>query len=451
MMMTMSELEAVVNGKRIGANSGIMSIGSDSRQVVGGELFVALRGEQYDGHQFVTEALRKGAIGALVDNQIDTDIPQVVVNDTELSLGKLASNWRLRFDCPVVAVTGSNGKTTVKEMIGSILRQMGTGLVSHGNFNNTIGLPLSLLELREEHRFAAVEIGMNQIGEIEYLAKIASPNVVVITNATAAHLENLESIQNVAEEKGNIISGLVKHGTAVLNADDEHFELWRKMAISREQNFTTFAINQEAEIFAEASVGAFSSDVKLNTPLGTVQFVLNLPGEHNVKNSAAAAAAAIAAGATRQQICAGLESIRSVKGRLCLRKHVAGGRLLDDTYNANPASLKAALDVLSKVGGDRRLVIGDMLELGTDAEEFHRVAGIQARQAGIGRVYAMGPLCKETVEAFGRGGDHYETHESLIAELCSDLHSSTTVLVKGSRGMQMERVVRKLVQEGTIC
>lgn len=446
-MMKMSELASAVKGTRIGADAGINAVVSDSRSVSGGELFVALRGERFDGHQFVLEAVRKGAAGVLVDNRLEEELPQVVVENTELSLGKLAANWRRRFNFPVVAVTGSNGKTTVKEMVGSILRHTGPGMVSHGNFNNTIGLPLSLLRLRAEHEFATVEIGMNQVGEIEYLAKIALPTTVIITNANSAHLQNLKSVEKVATEKGMIISGLGNNGTAVLNADDQYIELWRKQA--QQNSILTFGTDKSADVVIEAKLDKFSSEVLLSTFAGEVQFKLNLAGLHNVKNAAAAAAAGLASGASLEQVKAGLESVNHVEGRLRLRQHFAGGDLIDDTYNANPASLKAALDVLASVGGDRRLVMGDMLELGDNAEEFHREAGSQARQAGIGRIYAIGKLSEATAKEFGRGAKHYMSHEEIVSDLVAEVDSGTTILVKGSRGMKMEQVVHKLIGESS--
>ena len=444
-MMDMQIVAQAVDGVRLGNNSWIRDVSTDSRNITEDCLFVALRGERFDGHQFVGDAVNLGAAGALVDQSMDIAVPQVVVDDTELALGRLAANWRGQFTAPLIAVTGSNGKTTVKEMIGTILGEEAPTLVSKGNFNNAVGLPLSLLRFRKTHRFAVVEIGMNQIGEIKYLSKLARPDIAVITNAGSAHLEFLQSIGQVAIEKGSLMTGLDTDGIAVLNRDDEQFDYWNAQADGR--RVISFGLSANADVQAQFWPLEFGSSLRLKTSLGVIEAELKLAGAHNVVNAAAAVAAAIGAGIGVDKIAAGLEKMRAVRGRLQLRTHRAGGNLVDDTYNANPDSVKAALRVLGDFSGDRRLVIGDMFELGEGAEEFHREIGRQARAAGIGRLYAVGSLCHGAVAEFGRGARHYDSQDDLIRDLEQHMDSNTVVLVKGSRGMRMENVANAVCSD----
>ena len=438
----MHNVAHAVDGVHFGNNSWIHDVSTDSRNITNDCLFVALRGERFDGHEFVNDAYGLGAAGALVDQQMKVDIPQVVVDDTGIALGRLAADWRSKFKAPLIAVTGSNGKTTVKEMIGGILGEEAPTLISKGNFNNAVGLPLSLLRFRESHRFAVVEIGMNQIGEIAYLSDIARPDIAVITNAGSAHLEYLQSVEQVAVEKGSLMNGLGDDGIAVLNRDDKQFENWKKQADGR--RVISFGLSEQADVHVQFETLSFGSKLHLRTPVGAIEAKLKLAGVHNTINAAAAVAAAIGAGIDTKQIQAGLEKMQAVSGRLQPKKHHAGGNLIDDTYNANPDSVSAALKVLSEVSGDRRLVIGDMFELGEDADDFHRQIGRQAREAGIGRLYAVGTLSKNAVLEFGRGGRHYENQDDLIRDLEKQIDSQTTILVKGSRGMRMENVVNVL-------
>ena len=448
-MMDMQIVAQAVNGLHFGENSWVRDVSTDSRRITDGCLFVALRGERFDGHQFVRDAVDSGAAGALVDQSMDVAVPQVVVDDTEIALGQLAAKWRGRFDTPLIAVTGSNGKTTVKEMIGTILGEEAPTLVSHGNYNNTVGLPLSLLRFRETHKFAVVEIGMNQIGEIRYLSKLARPDIAVITNAGLAHLEFLHSVQQVAIEKGSLLNGLNADGVAVLNRNDDQFDYWKKQADGR--RVISFGLTANSDVYAQFKPLEFGSELRLTTELGVVEAELKLAGVHNVFNASAAVAAAIGAGVDVDKIAGGIGKMRAVSGRLQLRKHRAGGTLVDDTYNANPDSVAAALKVLGNFSGDRRLVIGDMFELGENAENFHREIGAQARATGIGRLYAIGELCKSAAKEFGRGATHYGNHNDLIQDLSQNLDSSTVILVKGSRGMRMEHVANALCTEGSTC
>jgi len=441
-MLTMTDIAHLVEGQHSGENVLVEAVRTDSRTIDQGALFVALRGPRFDGHQFIDDVMARGARGVLVDTLSDSAIPQVLVSNTEQALGRLAAGWRSRFNIPIVAVTGSNGKTTVKEMVGCILRENAISLTSEGNLNNPVGLPLSLLELREAHRFAVVEIGMNQIGEIEKLAQIAKPTVAVITNAGAAHLENLLSIDQVAVEKGQIIAALDDDGTAILNADSPHYPTWRAIAAARK--IVTFGLAGEADVSATFTAHEFQSKIKIKTSTAAFDLALQLPGEHNVLNALAAAAVGLALEIPCEQIQAGLESMRAVAGRLQLRQHFRGGRLIDDSYNANPNSVAAALFCLSKLGGDRRLVLGDMFELGDRGEEFHRDVGRLARSSGVGRLYALGELSTAAVQAFGRGARHYADRGALLQDLGSDLDATTTLLIKGSRGMKMDEIANFL-------
>lgn len=444
-MMELSFVERVLEAKRLGDDTTVAGVSIDSREIRENELFIAIRGARFDGHDFVAEAAQNGATAALVEAPDDeVALTQIVVEDTQVALGQLAKAWRERFEVPIVAVTGSNGKTTVKEMIGAALRSGGSGLVSHGNFNNLIGLPLSLLRLRQSHGFGVVEFGMNQPGEIERLSSITKPDVAVVTNASSAHLERLLTVKSVAREKARIATHLKDEGTLVANADDPNVAVFLEAAKGRRA--ITFAIESEADVTATVELQPMGSRAQVSTPAGQVEIVLSVPGEHNVRNALAATAAALEVGVSLSEVKSALESIRSVPGRLVPCEHMAGGRLIDDTYNANPASLSAAIDVLSDLGGDRRLIFGDMLELGDKAEEFHRCAARQARSKGIGRLYTYGQLSRHAADEFGYGARHYDSLSDLAADLRNEIDSTTSLLVKGSRGMKMETVVALLKQ-----
>ncbi len=437
-MLSMREAADVIQGLHSGNNPVFHEVSTDSRTIADNALYVALRGSRFDGHQFVDDAVKSGAVGVLVEIRSALQVAQIAVADTEQALGRLAAHWRRRFDIPVVAVTGSNGKTTVKEMIGRILNADAQALVSQGSFNNFVGLPLSLLKMRDSHDFAVVELGMNQVGEIQRLAEIARPTVSVITNAGAAHLEKLLSVDQVAAEKGRIIGALQADGIAVLNMDSSHYPIWREMAGSRRA--VTFGRSAEADLSANYVVREFGSDVQFQTPHGSFDVNLRLAGEHNVVNALAAAAVGIALKLTHDTIKSGLEAMRPVARRLQLRTHIAGGRLIDDTYNANPSSVAAALKFISGLSGDRRLVMGDMFELGTSGQRFHREVGRLARASGIGRLYALGTLSAAAAAEFGRGATHYMDRKRLLRDLGTQLQETTTVLVKGSRGMRMDEI-----------
>jgi len=442
-MMSLAELAALLEGRLLGADARFTGVSHDTRTLAPGELYVALAGERFDGHDFLPQARARGAAGALVARALETTLPRVQVPDTRAALGRLAAHWRARFSLPLVAVTGSNGKTTVKEMIGAILGARGRGCVTRGNLNNDIGVPLTLLRLREGDRFAVIEMGMNHAGEIRCLAGLAAPTVALVTNAAEAHLAGLGSVEAVARAKGEIYEGLAPDGVAVINADDAHADLWRRLAAPR--RLVTFGLERAADVMAEYRLDATGSDVRLHGAWGEAALRLRLLGRHNVGNALAAAAAALAAGADPDALARGLEQVRPVPGRLETRAGIRGARVIDDTYNANPASLAAALDVLARLPGERVLVLGDMAELGPGAAAFHREAGRRARTAGVARLYALGDLAAEAAASFGAGARRFDAHAPLIDALGQELHREATVLVKGSRVMRMDRVVAGLV------
>jgi len=443
--MTLATAARVLNGTLRGADVRFSGVSTDTRTLARGDLFVALVGPRFDGHAFLAEAASKGTVGALVSRDPgDTAVPLVQVADTRLALGRLAADWRRQFRIPLVAVTGSNGKTTVKNMIAAILCERGPTLATQGNLNNDIGVPLTLLRLREGDRYAVIEMGMNHPGEIDYLTGLARPTVALVNNAAAAHLAGLGSVEAVARAKGEIFSGLAEDGVAVINADDAYADLWRGLAAPR--RILTFGLDRPADVTARYTLDAGGSTIELRTPQGEITMRLPLLGRHNVLNALAAGSAALAAGASLADIQAGLEKLKAVSGRLEVKRGVRGARVLDDTYNANPGSLAAGVEVLKSAGGERVLVLGDMGELGEAAGEIHRRVGELARQLGIQRLFAVGELTREAVAAFGAGAEHFASHEALIDRLNQVLRGDMTVLVKGSRLMKMERVVAGITE-----
>ena len=446
--MDLVEMAQAVNGELLGADATFTGVSTDTRTMQKGDLFVALKGPNFDGHHYLAEAQTKRAAGAMVSHPARFDLPQVAVDDTRRGLGTLAGYWRNRFACPVVGVTGSNGKTTVKEMIGSILRIQGEVLVSSGNLNNEIGLPLVLCRIRERHIYAVVEMGMNHRGEIDYLTRLAKPKVAVITNAAMAHLEGLGTVESVAEAKAEIFNGLSDDGIAIINVDDVYASLWRHLAGQHE--CITFGLEHPADVTAQhVQMYEAHSVMNLGTPQGTCDVRLPLPGRHNIMNALAATSAAIALGVGLGQIKEGLKSITPVSGRLHILQGTRGATVIDDTYNANPNSMAAAVHALAAAEGNKVLVMGDMGELGADAGLLHAEVGKQASQAGINCLMTYGELSESAAHAFGRHARHFADLDELIDVLNQSLDDRTTVLVKGSRFMRMERVVRAITgQEG---
>jgi len=458
-MMTLQQLQEVLGAELIApAETAVVfsSISTDSRTLQRGALFVALQGPRFDGHDYLSRALESGAVAAIVSQpQTDIAFPQICVADTLVALGQLAAHWRRQFGIPVVAITGSNGKTTVKEMLAAILRQQHAVLGTKGNLNNEIGVPLTLLGLTAEHQYAVVELGASKAGDIDYLTHMVEPDVALITNVAPAHLEGFGDIAGVARAKGEIFRGLSARGVAVLNADEARVGIWQVMAADKEK--ICFGLRNNAAVTAQinAESGTVDNAFLLKTPAGPITVGLRLVGRHNVMNALAAAAAAQALDIPLDQIKAGLEAMRPVDGRLAAVGGINGIRLINDTYNANPGSIRAALDVLSACRGETVLVLGDMGELGNAAAALHEQVGRQARTCGITRLYAVGEFAGLAAGTFGQGGVQCDDHEALIQTLQHDLMQGTytidspcTVLVKGSRLMRMEQVVAALATDG---
>lgn len=448
-MMLLSEAADMLGVAFAGADASVLRVSTDSRSIQPGDLFIALRGDKFDGGAYAAQALQKGAVGVVLDATQAPEIATAIrVDDTRLALGRLASAWRARFSIPVVAITGSNGKTTVKEMLSAILRTETHSdeavLHTEGNLNNDIGLPLMLLRLRKTHQYAVFEMGMNHAGEIDYLTRLAKPNIAVINNALTAHIGNLGSVEAIARAKGEIFAGLSASGIAVFNADDEHASLWREANSSR--SVIDFGIKQPAVIRGSYEPTTFGSRLSLAMPDAKFDVDLQVPGEHNVMNALAAAATAFALDISLRSMAMALSAFTGVKGRMQKKSALHGSTFIDDTYNANPDSVKAALSVLAQQPGKKVLVLGDMGELGEGAAAMHAQIGLAARESGVDRLLALGDLSRETVGAFGAGGMHFERIQELLAELENELTSDTVVLVKGSRFMQMERVVQSFME-----
>lgn len=438
-------------GRVVGADREFTSVSTDTRTLKPGALFVALAGPTFDGHDFVATAAQSGAAAALVSKQVPVDIPQIIVADPLAALSAFAREWRRQFHIPVVGVTGSNGKTTTKELIGAILTQLGPTLVTRGNLNNHIGVPLTLLELRKEHRYAVIEMGANHLGEIAHLASLAEPTVGIVTNAGAAHLEGFGSLDGVATGKGEMFQALPVEGVAVVNADDKYAAQWRDMSTA--DRILTFGFEQPADFMAHkvrevSGANGFRIDFDLVTPDGTIPATLPLAGLHNLRNALGAAAAACAAGTEIEQIASGLGAMKTVSGRLELKPAINGAFIVDDSYNANPSSLKAGLDAMrGSFSGSRWLILGEMKELGDASNELHAEVGRYARQAGIERLLAIGEGSRFSVEAFGPGGRWFADIDALIREAKSSLTSGVAVLIKGSRANRLERVSAALSGE----
>lgn len=449
-MITMqtAELAQILTGTLMGDDVAFKGALTDTRKLGGGELFIALRGPRFDGHDFAATAATAGARAMLVDHSPACDLPHVVVPDTRLAMGTLASHWRQRFSMPLIAVTGSNGKTTVKEMLRAILGLEGNVLSTAGNLNNDIGVPLTLFNLDSEHDYAVIEMGANHPGEIDYLSRLAQPDVALITQCAPAHLEGFGSIAGVARAKAEIFNGLRPQGCAVINADDTYADLWRD--VNRDRCKLCFGLNSDADVRAEdIHIEAdASSRFQLVTPTGRAEVRLPLPGRHNILNALAASAAVSVIGFAPETIAAGLQQLQPVAGRLARITGPGGSVLIDDSYNANPASLNVAIEVLVALPSRPWLVLGDMGELGDEAEALHYTAGEQARALGVERLYGIGELSRHAVSAFGAGGLHFDTIEALIERLQGDIGSGVAVLVKGSRSARMERVIAAL-GEGT--
>lgn len=451
MNWSLSQIAAAVNGRLVGADVTVEGVSTDTRAIAKGALFIALAGERFDAHDFLEQAVAAGAGALLVADagKLPAGVSAVVVDDTRLALGRLAAAWRARFALPVIAVTGSNGKTTTKEMIAAILKAAhGAAVLStRGNLNNDIGLPLTLLGLSAAHRAAVIEMGMNHPGEIAYLAPIGAPTVALVTNAQRAHLEGMGDLDEVAREKGAIFSGLPAEGVAVINADDSYAGYWRGVAAGRPVR--SFAIDGAADVVGKVRQHGLETAIDLSAPEGEVHIALRIPGRHNAGNAVAAAAACLAAGVPLAAVAAGLESFSGVKGRLQRRAGKLGAEILDDTYNANPDSVRAGIDVLASTIGRKLLILGDMGEIGEACAQYHDEIGGYAKSQGVDLLFALGEATKAAVRNFGDGARHFCHVDKLIAAADKELGPDTTVLVKGSRFMKMERVADALAAEET--
>jgi UDP-N-acetylmuramoyl-tripeptide--D-alanyl-D-alanine ligase len=447
MKRTLAAVAAACGGFLQGPDREYGAVSSDSRTLKSGDLFVAIRGPRFDGHDFLEACLHNGAAGAIVSQPLAILLPQVVVKDSLVALTALASAWRSQFQIPVIGVAGSNGKTTVKEMTASILARLGPCLATLGNLNNHIGVPLTLMRLDATHRTAVIEMGANRVGDVAALALIARPSVGLITNAGAEHLEGFGSLDGVAQGEGEMVAALGPNDTAVINLDDDYAPLWRRLA--KAGRTVTFGLARQAEVRAvdiEQSVTAEGFALRFELVAGAERcpIQLRLAGRHNVINALAAAAAARAAGASLEAIAHGLAAVRAVKGRLQRIAAPNGSWLIDDSYNANPSSLRAALELLHDLEGPKWLVLGDMGELGEFSQQSHVEAGALARASGVARLFAAGPMSAHAAEAFGRGAEWFPDVEGLIRRVAAELEPGTTVLIKGSRMNRLERVVEAL-------
>ncbi|WIO43910.1 UDP-N-acetylmuramoyl-tripeptide--D-alanyl-D-alanine ligase [Klebsiella electrica] len=448
--LMLSQLADVTRGELHGRDLAIDEVTSDSRKITAGCLFVALKGERFDAHDFAQQAKQAGAGALLVSRQLACDLPQVVVKDTRLAFGELAAWVRQQVPARVVALTGSSGKTSVKEMTAAILSQCGNTLYTAGNLNNDIGVPMTLLRLTKEHRYAVIELGANHQGEIAWTVSLTRPEAALVNNLAAAHLEGFGSLAGVAKAKGEIFTGLPENGIAILNADNNDWLNWQSVIGARKVwRFSPNAANSDFTA-TQIHITSHGTEFTLQTPQGSVDVLLPLPGRHNIANALAAASLAMAVGADLNAVKAGLAQLQAVPGRLFPITLVENQLLLDDSYNANVGSMTAAVQVLSEMPGYRVLVVGDMAELGTESEACHRQVGEAAKAAGLDRVLSTGVLSAEISRASGVG-EHLSDKASLVARLreLTAEHKIITILVKGSRSAAMEEVVRALQENGT--
>ena len=447
--MKLSDIARYTGGKLAGQDIEISSVGIDTRTLASGDLYIAIKGHQFDGNNFIGLAEQAGAAAAILHPGFTTSLPYITVDDTRLALGKLASAWRDKAGAKVVGITGSNGKTTVKEMTAAILSEDGETLFTKGNLNNDIGVPLTLLRINEQHHYAVIEMGANHIGEIAYTSKLTKADVVILNNAGAAHLEGFGSLDGVAKGKGEIVETLKRDGIAVLNKDDKYFTYWQGVADDRK--IYSFGLNPDADVRAQA-IGAeiadegFVTSFELLTPKDSIKINLKLAGVHNVMNALAAAGAALALGLSLAQIKRGVEKVKPVTGRLQLLAGKKGNLVIDDTYNANATSLKAGLEVLKTCRGKPWLVLGAFGEVGPDSAKVHKEIGELIRSSGVVRLLAVGSDARNTVEAYGGGATFFENQDDLINTLQQELTGDETILIKGSRAQRMEKIAAALVE-----
>ena len=451
-MMSLQQVSSWVNASQLVGDGHlhISRVHTDTRSLQAGDLFVALKGDNFDAHDFLVQAKAQGAVAAIAQQGLtQAGLPGLLVSDSRIALGQLAAGWRSQFGLPLIAVTGSNGKTTVTQMIASILRafQPAKAFATEGNLNNDIGVPLTLLRLTADHSIGVVELGMNHPGEIAYLAHIARPTVALVNNAQREHLEFMGTVEAVAHENGAVIDALASQGVAVFPLDDDYTPVWRKKAAAR--SMLTFALTGDADVTADARWTETGWQVAAKTPQGALAFTLNVAGRHNVKNALAATACALAAGVPLECVARGLSEFQPVKGRSRAIQVRSEGRyltLIDDTYNANPDSMRAAIDVLAALPGPRLLVMGDMGEVGDQGPQFHTEAGRWAHSQGVEDLYTLGVQSELASSSFGHGR-HFGDIDALISGVLAALPQVASVLVKGSRFMKMERIVQAITSQ----
>jgi UDP-N-acetylmuramoyl-tripeptide--D-alanyl-D-alanine ligase len=451
MLMQLNEINTIVGGELLGANVPINKISIDTRTLQSGDLYIAIKGENFDGNDFVAQAEAAGAAAVLLGEEINTVVPKLVVKDTRTALADLARAARQKSALPVCGITGSNGKTTVKEMIATILAVNAEVLSTQGNFNNDIGVPLTLLRLEQKHQYVVVEMGANHPGEIRYTGRIAKPDVAVITNVGEAHIEGFGDIAGVAKAKSELIQSLGENGIAILNADDDFFEFWQN--ISGNRKVISFGLSENADISASdinsrIEDKQFITEFTLRTTDDDVAMRTSLAGKHNVVNALAAAAACIAMGVSLKQIQQGLAKVKPVAGRLEPLLGGKGNIIINDSYNANPSSLKVALDVLKLCAGESWVVLGAFAELGKASNKIHAELGGLIKSSNVVRLLAVGSDAESTANTFGKGALFFQTQSALIETLLNEITGKETLLVKGSRAQQMEKVTEALLAEG---
>ncbi|MBL4820684.1 MAG: UDP-N-acetylmuramoyl-tripeptide--D-alanyl-D-alanine ligase [Gammaproteobacteria bacterium] len=444
--MQLATVAEQLKGELHGPDSRFNSVVIDTRSMCSGDLYIAIQGQNFDGNDFVKEASGNGASGAIVHNLVDVALPQLLVKDTTVSLGKLAQINRRRSAATIAGITGSQGKTTVKEMVGQILTLAGDTLVTRGNLNNAIGVPLTLLEIEARHNFGVIEMGANHADEIAYSAALVEPDIAVITNAAPAHLEGFGSLEGVARAKGEIIDSLGSGGIMVLNADDRFFEMWKHRA--REKKTVSFSVQSQDTDYYATEVNRLESGgvtFELNVSGESKQVSLSLLGKHNVSNAVAATAVAMEAGASFDQVVEGLANIASVKGRLFPFLGFNHGSVIDDSYNASPGSFRAAIDVLAEYRGRRILLMGDMAELGSDTDAAHKALGEYARESGIEELWTVGDCSEVSAKSFGAGATHFGSRAEMIKKCKEVMGPDVALLIKGSRDAAMNEVVESLI------
>lgn len=446
--MTLADIAACVAGELLGDDACIEGLSIDTRTLQPGQLYVAIAGKHFDGHDFTAQAQTQGARAVLVHKKVSTSLAQLIVNDTHLALAQIAHAWRERMMPCVVGITGSNGKTTSKEMLASILGISEPVLFTQGNLNNDIGVPLTLLRLQPEHRYAVIEMGANHVGEIAYTSHCAKPDVALITNVGAAHLEGFGSLDTISKAKGELLESLSPEGTAILNADDAFFPYWQRLAQPRK--ITTFGLSALAQVSAEqitvhGNAHHFVTQFMLCVDEKKIAIHLPLAGRHNVLNALGAAAASLALGISLAQIKDGLEKMTPVKGRLQKQLGHLGCTIINDTYNANTTSLKAALEVLVQCEGEHWVILGAFGELGSESDRLHSEMGEMLKAYHVKQVFAVGEKMQHTIEAFGENGHYFTSHEALLAALLPRLTGHETLLIKGSRAQRMENIATALV------